>query len=52
LFVPGRERDTTTQLIGKIDVVIEVVIQLVQGTIDWREACSRLEVYTGVQAVE
>ncbi|EIN05586.1 glycyl-tRNA synthetase [Punctularia strigosozonata HHB-11173 SS5] len=47
-----RERDTTTQLIGDIDEVVKVVIELVEGTIEWKEACGRLSVYTGVQAVE
>ncbi|KZT25895.1 glycyl-tRNA synthetase [Neolentinus lepideus HHB14362 ss-1] len=47
-----RERDTTTQLIGDIDEVIKVVIDLVEGTITWPEACQRLPAYDGVQAIE
>ncbi|KAI0765045.1 glycyl-tRNA synthetase [Fomes fomentarius] len=47
-----RERDTTGQLIGPIDEVIDTVIDLVNGTIDWPEACQRLPAYDGVQAVE
>ncbi|KAH7921514.1 glycyl-tRNA synthetase [Leucogyrophana mollusca] len=47
-----RERDTTDQLIGPIDDVIAVVTELVQGSIDWAEACQRLPVYDGVQAVD
>jgi glycyl-tRNA synthetase len=41
-----------TQLIGSIDNVIDTVTELVQGNIDWAEACRRLPVYDGVQAVE
>ena len=40
------------QLIGDIDEVIAIVTQLVDGTIDWPEACQRLPAYDGVQAVE
>jgi glycyl-tRNA synthetase len=47
-----RERDTTGQLIGPIDDVINTVVELVNGTIDWKTACSRLPAYDGVQAVE
>ncbi|KAJ7080618.1 hypothetical protein B0H15DRAFT_787055 [Mycena belliarum] len=47
-----RERDTTTQLIGSIDAVIETVIALVGGGLDWAAACGRLAAYDGVQAVE
>ena len=47
-----RERDTTGQLIGPIDEVIEVVTQLVNGNIDWHEACKKLPAYDGVQAVD
>ncbi|KAF9788483.1 hypothetical protein BJ322DRAFT_1106474 [Thelephora terrestris] len=46
-----RERDTMVQLIGPIDDVIKVVTELVEGDIDWAEACRRLPVYEGVQAV-
>jgi len=49
---PLRERDTTDQLIGSIDDVIAVVTELVDGTIEWKEACERLPKYDGVQAVE
>ncbi|KAJ7062120.1 hypothetical protein C8F01DRAFT_1136488 [Mycena amicta] len=47
-----RERDTTDQRIGPIDEVIAVVEALVNGGIDWAEACKRLPVYDGVQAVD
>lgn len=47
-----RERDTTGQLIGNIDDVIGIVTELVDGSIDWAEACRRLPAYDGVQAVE
>ena len=40
------------QRIGPIDEVITVVTQLVDGTIDWKEACIRLPAYDGVQAVD
>jgi len=46
-----RERDTMIQLIGPIDDVIKVVTELVEGDIDWAEACRRLPAYEGVQAV-
>ena len=39
------------QLIGQIDDVIRVVTALVEGDIDWAEACRRLPEYEGVQAV-
>lgn len=39
------------QLIGVIDDVIKVVTELVEGDIDWADACRRLPVYEGVQAV-
>lgn len=47
-----RERDTTEQLIGDIDEVIAVVIDLCNGAIGWAEACERLPRYTGQQNVE
>ncbi|EGN94310.1 hypothetical protein SERLA73DRAFT_188118 [Serpula lacrymans var. lacrymans S7.3] len=47
-----RERDTTGQLIGSIDEVIAVVTELVQGGLDWAEACRRLPAYDGIQAVD
>lgn len=47
-----RERDTTGQLIGDIEKVIEIVIELVQGTMTWTDACSILPAYDGVQAVD
>jgi glycyl-tRNA synthetase len=49
---PSSERDTTDQLIGPIDDVIATVTELVEGTINWSEACRRLPAYDGVQAVE
>jgi len=47
-----RERDTTGQLIGNIDAVISVLIDLVNGTFDWTEACKLLPAYDGIQAVD
>ena len=52
MFAVCRERDTTGQVIGSIDAVIDTVIELVNGSIDWAEACRRLPAYDGVQAVE
>ncbi|CAG8730144.1 5003_t:CDS:1, partial [Acaulospora colombiana] len=46
------ERDTTDQRIGKIDEVIAVVSDLVEGVCTWDEACGRLPAYSGVQAIE
>jgi glycyl-tRNA synthetase len=46
-----RERDTTDQLIGKIDDVIAVVSELVSGSIDWETASTKLEKYSGVQEI-
>ncbi|KAG8948559.1 Glycine--tRNA ligase 1, mitochondrial [Tulasnella sp. 408] len=46
-----RERDTTDQLIGKVDEVVEVVKDLVFGQLDWEGACKKLPKYTGVQDV-
>lgn len=40
------------QRIGSIDDVISTVTDLVEGSIDWPEACQRLPAYDGVQAVE
>ena len=40
------------QRIGPIDEVIAVVTDLVNGNINWEEACGRLPAYDGVQAVE
>jgi glycyl-tRNA synthetase len=46
-----RERDTTGQLIGDIDDVISVLIDLVNGNADWAAACTRLPAYDGIQAI-
>jgi glycyl-tRNA synthetase len=46
-----RERDTTVQLIGKTDEVIELVKELCSGAIDWAEGSKRLPAYTGEQEV-
>jgi hypothetical protein len=48
----SRERDTTGQLIGDIDQVISVLVDLVNGNATWAEACNRLPAYDGVQAVD
>ncbi|KZT32723.1 glycyl-tRNA synthetase [Sistotremastrum suecicum HHB10207 ss-3] len=47
-----RERDTTDQLIGSVDEVIEVVTELVLGSLTWEGASKRLAKYEGVQDVE
>ncbi|KAG8761093.1 Glycine--tRNA ligase 1, mitochondrial [Serendipita sp. 396] len=47
-----RERDTTDQRIGKVDEVVAVVSDLVEGVITWEDACATLPAYSGVQAVE
>lgn len=51
-FFVCRERDTTEQLIGDIDEVIAIVTDLVNGTIDWTQACTRLPRYTGTQNID
>lgn len=40
------------QRIGTLDEVISTVTELVDGTIDWEEACKKLPAYDGVQAVD
>ncbi|KAF8965386.1 hypothetical protein BDZ97DRAFT_1811857 [Flammula alnicola] len=47
-----RERDTMDQRIGPIDEVIAVVTELVNGNMDWEEACQRLPAYDGIQAID
>jgi hypothetical protein len=47
-----RERDTTGQLIGDVDEVISVLIDLVNGTTDWTDACKLLPAYDGIQAID
>ncbi|KAJ7832234.1 hypothetical protein B0H14DRAFT_3871996 [Mycena olivaceomarginata] len=37
---------------GSIDNVIAAVTELVNGNIDWAEACQRLPAYDGIQAVD
>ncbi|BGP14007.1 hypothetical protein JCM10213_005592 [Rhodosporidiobolus nylandii] len=44
-----RERDTTVQLIGKVDEVIQLVSELCSGTTSWDEAQKRLPAYSGEQ---
>lgn len=44
-----RERDTTLQLIGSIDGVIQVVSELCNGSLSWTDAQSRLQPYSGSQ---
>ncbi|BGP22940.1 glycyl-tRNA synthetase [Rhodotorula toruloides] len=44
-----RERDTTLQLIGSIDEVIQVVSELCNGSLSWADAQSRLQPYSGSQ---
>ena len=40
------------QRIGSIDEVLTVVTDLVQGNIEWDDACKKLPAYDGVQAVD
>ncbi|EEB95601.1 hypothetical protein MPER_05401, partial [Moniliophthora perniciosa FA553] len=47
-----RERDTMDQRISSIDEVIATVTELVEGSIEWAEACRRLPAYDGVQAID
>jgi len=47
-----RERDTTTQLIGSIEEVTQVITQLVHNNMPWEEACKQLKAYDGVQDVD
>ncbi|GHJ86788.1 hypothetical protein NliqN6_3190 [Naganishia liquefaciens] len=47
-----RERDTTDQLIGKIDDVIAVTVALSNSQMKWSEACQKLEKYSGTQEIE
>ncbi|KAG7441412.1 glycine-tRNA ligase [Guyanagaster necrorhizus] len=47
-----RERDTMDQRIGSIDEVIAAVTDLVEGTMEWPEACQKLPAYDGVQAID
>jgi len=47
-----RERDTTTQRIGTVDQVVDVVKQLCDGRLDWKGACQILPAYTGTQDVD
>ncbi|GAA5970134.1 hypothetical protein JCM11641_000281 [Rhodosporidiobolus odoratus] len=44
-----RERDTTLQLIGKVDEVIQLVSELCAGTTTWEQAQERLPAYSGEQ---
>lgn len=46
-----RERDTTGQLIGKVEDVVSVIKQLTEGTMTWKDAQGKLEKYSGEQAV-
>lgn len=46
-----RERDTTTQRIGTIDEVVDVIKRLCNGSLDWTGACQVLPAYTGTQDV-
>jgi hypothetical protein len=46
-----RERDSTQQLIGQVDEVVELVRKLSEGTIDWAGATKVLPFYSGEQAL-
>lgn len=47
-----RERDSTDQLIGKIDDVIAVTVALSNSQMKWSDACEKLEKYSGTQEIE
>ncbi|KAF9261131.1 glycyl-tRNA synthetase [Marasmius fiardii PR-910] len=47
-----RERDTMDQRIASVEEVITTVTELVEGGIDWTEACRRIPAYDGVQAID
>lgn len=47
-----RERDSTKQLIGKIDEVIEIVREICLGDQGWELATSKLEEYDGKQDID
>jgi glycyl-tRNA synthetase len=47
-----RERDTTDQLIGSVEDVVSVVADLCNDRLSWKEACEKLERYSGVQDTE
>ena len=44
-----RERDCTAQLIGKVDDVIAVIKELIDGSITWKDAEKKLEKFSGEQ---
>lgn len=46
-----RERDSTQQLIGSVDEVVELVRKLSEGTLDWEGATKVLPFYSGEQAL-
>ncbi|PWN31859.1 putative glycine--tRNA ligase GRS1 [Meira miltonrushii] len=47
-----RERDSTTQRIGQIEEVIDVIKALCEGSITWEGACQRLPAYSGEQELD
>jgi glycyl-tRNA synthetase len=47
-----RDRDSLTQVIGPISDVLQVVYELVNGSLVWSDVTSRLQPYSGVQDVE
>ncbi|SCZ96648.1 BZ3500_MvSof-1268-A1-R1_Chr4-4g07514 [Microbotryum saponariae] len=46
-----RERDTTFQVIGKVEEVVALLVELCSGRLEWAEAATRLPAYTGEQEV-
>jgi len=44
-----RERDTTKQLIGTVDEVIQLVSDLCTGKLTWQDATQKLPEYSGQQ---
>jgi hypothetical protein len=49
-LLPCSERDTTLQVIGKIDEVVKLVADLCSG-LEWCEGSKRLPAYTGEQEI-
>lgn len=47
-----RERDSTSQRIGAINDVVDVIKELCEGTLTWDGACARLPEYSGEQSLD
>ncbi|KAK4058718.1 Glycine--tRNA ligase 1, mitochondrial [Microbotryomycetes sp. JL221] len=46
-----RDRDTTAQVIGKVDEVVTLIQDLCSGEVEWSEGSKRLPTYSGEQEV-